>query len=53
MNAMARLGGGESAPPLHPLLEAARNSSDPRWRDSYFSDIDCPDAPTPIEDLSE
>jgi hypothetical protein len=44
LNAMARLGGGESAPPLHPLLEAARNSSDPRWRDSYFSDIDRPDA---------
>jgi hypothetical protein len=53
LNAIETMGGGEVAPPLHPLLEAARNSSDPRWRDSYFSDIDYDGAPTPIEDLSE
>jgi hypothetical protein len=52
-NAMERLGAGEDAPPRHPLLEAAANSTDPRWRDSFFGDIDCPDATTPIEDLSE
>ena len=53
MNAMERLGGGPDVPPRHPLLEAARNSSDPRWRESYFSDIDYDGATTPIEDLSE
>jgi hypothetical protein len=52
-NAMERLGAGEDAPPRHPLLEAAANSTDPRWAESFFGDIDCPDAPTPVEDLSE
>jgi hypothetical protein len=52
-NAMARLGAGEGAPPRHPLLEAARNSSDPRWRESFFSDIDYEGSTAPIEDLSE
>ena len=51
--AMARIGAGEDAPPRHPLLEAARNSSDPRWRESYFSDIDYEGATEPVEDLSE
>ena len=46
--AMARIGGGPGIPPRHPLLEAARNSSDPRWRESYFSDIDDDGATTPI-----
>ena len=31
LNSMERLGAGEDAPPEHPLLEAARNSSDPKW----------------------
>lgn len=53
MIAMKRLGGGPDVPPRHPLLEAARNSSYPRWRLSYFSDIDDDGATTPIEDLSE
>jgi hypothetical protein len=53
MNAMDRLGAGPDAPPRHPLLEAARNSSDPRWRDSCFGDIDYPGATMPLEDLSE
>jgi hypothetical protein len=51
--AMARIGAGEDAPPRHPLLEAARNSSEPRWRESYFSDIDYEGATEPVEDLSE
>ena len=51
--AMARIGAGEDAPPRHPLLEAARNSSDPRWRESYFSDIDYEGVTEPVEDLSE
>ena len=37
--AMTRLRGGPDVPPRHPLLEAARNSSDLRWRERYFSDI--------------
>jgi hypothetical protein len=41
---MERLGAGEDAPPRHPLLEAAANSTDPRWAESFFGDIDCPDA---------
>jgi hypothetical protein len=53
LNAVDRIGAGSDAPPRHPLLEAARNSSDPRWRESYFSDIDYKDADTPVEDLSE
>lgn len=30
LNAIERIGAGADAPPRHPLLEAARNSSDPR-----------------------
>ena len=50
---MARVRGGADVPPRHPLLEAARNSSDPRWRESYFSDIDYVGVTKPVEDLSE
>ena len=53
MNCMERLGAGDDAPPLHPLVEAAANSSDPRWRESYFGDIDFPGSTEPIEDRSE
>jgi hypothetical protein len=53
LNAMDRLGAGPDASPRHPLLKAARNSSDPRWRESYFSDIDYDGASMPVEDLSE
>jgi hypothetical protein len=52
-NAMERLGAGEDAPPRHPLLKAAANSTDPSWRESFFSDIDYEGTPAPIEDLSE
>jgi hypothetical protein len=34
--AMDRLKGGPNVPPRHPLLKAAANSTDPRWRESYF-----------------
>lgn len=34
----------------HPLAEAARNSSDPRWANSFYADIPIGDA---AEDLSE
>ena len=55
MCCMARLRGGPDIPSRHPMLEAARNSSDPAWRDSYFADIDLGDEDVikPPEDLSE
>ena len=55
MCCMARLRRGPDIPPRHPLLDAARNSSDPAWRNSYFADIDlgAGDVIEPPEDLSE
>jgi hypothetical protein len=55
MCCMARLRGGPDIPQRHPLLDAARNSSDPAWRNSYFADIDLGDEDViePPEDLSE
>jgi len=32
------LGAGEDAAPEHPLLEAARNSSDPLWSQSVYAE---------------
>jgi hypothetical protein len=52
MNHMDRLGAGQNAPPEHPLIEAARNSSDARWLRSVY--VDDPDEwVRPVEDLSE
>jgi hypothetical protein len=53
LNAVDRIGAGEDAPPRHPLVGAARNSSDPRWRKYYFSDIDCDGSTAVVKDLSE
>jgi hypothetical protein len=55
MNCMDRLEVGPDIPPRHPMLDAARNSSDPAWRDSYFADIDVDDEDViePPPDLSE
>ena len=39
-------------PAEHPLLEAARNSSDPQWR-NYLSDLLDDPANEPAKDLSE
>jgi hypothetical protein len=52
MNLMDRLGAGEDAPAEHPLIEAARNSSDPAWSESFYAMND-DDWTDPIEDLSE
>ena len=52
-NLVKRLGSGNDAPPEHPLIEAARNSSDPKWTGSLFADNDPDDWTKPIEDLSE
>ncbi len=51
MNFIERMGAGEDAPPEHPLIEAARNSSDPRWANSFYAANE--DITRPIEDLSE
>jgi hypothetical protein len=55
MCCLSRLKGGPDIPPRHPLVAAARNSSDPAWRESFFGDIDLADENViePPEDLSE
>lgn len=53
MNLMERMGAGEDAPPEHPLIAAARNSSDPKWSGSFFAAGDADDWTGPIPDLSE
>jgi hypothetical protein len=36
-NLMDRMGVGEDVPPEHPLIAAARNSSDPEWSESFYA----------------
>jgi hypothetical protein len=50
-NYFDRLRAGEDAPPEHPLSKAARNSSDPWWRESIYATDE--DVTAPIPDLSE
>jgi hypothetical protein len=52
MNLFGRLGAGEDAPPEHPLIEAVRNSSDPKWSESFFA-VNDEGWTDPVEDLSE
>jgi len=51
VNLMDRLGAGEEAPPEHPLLEAATNSSDRWWREAVYAVEESWTDPVP--DLSE
>jgi hypothetical protein len=37
LNFVERIGAGGDAPPEHPLMEAARNSSEPKWAGSFFA----------------
>ena len=53
INFMDRLGAGEDAPPEHPLIEATRNSSDPKWLHSFFAEEDPNEWIKPVPDLSE
>jgi hypothetical protein len=53
MNLMERLGAGEDAPPEHPLIEAARNSSEPKWAQSFYAVNDPEGLTRPVVDLSE
>jgi hypothetical protein len=41
-NAWRQMGAGEDVPPMHPMITAALNSSDPEWR-RYFLFWDDPD----------
>ncbi len=52
LNLFERLGAGEDAPPEHPLLAAARNSSDTWWAGSVYAE-DPDEWINPVEDLSE
>ena len=53
INLMDRMGAGEDAPPEHPLIAAARNSSEPEWADSIYAVQDPAAHVAPVEDLSE
>ena len=53
MNMMDRFGAGEDAPAEHPLIEAARNSSDPKWLHSFFAVEDPEEWIKPVPDLTE
>ena len=52
-NLMDRLGAGDEAPPEHPLIEAARNSSEAKWAQSFYAVNDPEEHTRPVEDLSE
>jgi hypothetical protein len=52
VNLMDRLGAGEDAPPEHPLVAAARNSSEPEWSRSFYA-TNSEGWTDLIEDLSE
>ncbi len=53
LNLMDRMGAGEDAPPEHPLIAAARNSSDPKWTHSFFAAGPDEEWTEPLEDLSD
>jgi hypothetical protein len=53
LNLFDWLGAGEDAPPEHPLIEAARNSSDRWWSQSFYAVNDPDDWIKPVPDLSE
>ena len=50
-NVMDRMGAGEEAPPEHPLIAAAHNSSEPKWAQSFYA-AGGEGWTDPIEDLS-
>jgi hypothetical protein len=52
-NLVDRMGAGDEAPPEHPLLAAARNSSDPEWVESVYAASHPEELVKPVSDLSE
>jgi hypothetical protein len=53
MNLTDRLGAGDDAPPEHPMIAAVRNSSEPKWQDSFWAANDPDEWVKPVPDLSE
>jgi hypothetical protein len=53
MNSADRLGAGEDAPPEHPMVAAARSSSDPAWSESFYAAGEPEEWTRPVEDPSE
>ena len=53
LNLMNRLGAGEGAPPEHPLIEAVRNSGDPKWSGTVWEAGDPDEWTEPVPDLSD
>jgi hypothetical protein len=53
LNATLRLGAGEDAPPPHPLLVAAKNSTVDWWRKSVYASGADEAWTEPVEDFSE
>ena len=53
MNLMDRLGAGDNAPPEHPMIAAVRNSSEPKWQNSFWAANDPDEWVKPAPDLSE
>jgi len=53
LNFIERIGAGEDAPAEHPLMEAARNSCEPKWAGSFFAVNDPDEWVQPAPDLSE
>jgi len=51
VNLTERMGAGEDAPPEHPLIAAARNSSKPEWSNSFYA-VNSEAWKDTIEDLS-
>ena len=52
VNLIDRMGTGEDAPPEHPLIAAVRNSSEPKWSQSFYAGGG-EGWTDPIEDLPE
>jgi len=53
VNLMDRLGAGEDGPPEHPMIEAVRNSTDPKWAGTIWEAGEPDDWTAPVPDLSE
>ena len=53
LNATLRLGAGEDAPPPHPLLLSAKNTTIDWWRESVYASGAEEGWTEPVKDLSE
>jgi hypothetical protein len=53
INLCDRLGAGDDTPPEHPMIEAIRNSTEPKWTGSFYAVNNPEEWVKPVEDLSE